>query len=108
MMATSVNSALLPRLAAALALAAGVLLTGGCKPAAKPTSAGVLAKVGSHEIRVEDFKREMEWRIKNQRPLPDKQSLLEEMVSRELLLQKARAAGLEQDPDIRHSYESLL
>src|SRR5207302_3329303 len=28
--------------------------------------------------------------------------------SRELLLQKARAAGLEDDPDVRHSYESLL
>jgi parvulin-like peptidyl-prolyl isomerase len=94
--------------AGVFALIAFVLLTGGCKPKAKTTAPGVLAKVGSHEIRVEDFKREMEWRIKNQRPLPDKQSLLDEMIARELLLQKARAAGLEDDPDIRHSYESLL
>src|SRR5437870_866927 len=91
-------------LAAVLALA--MLLTSGCKP--KATAPNVLARVGSREIRVEDFKKEVEWRIKNQRPLPDKQSLLEEMISRELLLQKARAAGLEDDPDVRHSYESLL
>ena len=91
-------------LAAVLALV--MLLTSGCQP--KATAPNLLAKVGSHEIRVEDFKREMEWRIKNQRPLPDKQSLLEEMISRELLLQKARAAGLEDDPDVRHSYENLL
>src|SRR5712671_3547076 len=71
------------RLAAVLPLAVGMLLIGGCKP--KAIAPTLLAKVGTKEIRVEDFKKEVEWRIKNQRPLPDKQSLLEEMISRELL-----------------------
>ena len=94
------------RLASVTAFAAVVALIAGCKPHA--TAPAVLAKVGSHEIRVEDFKREVEWRRKNHRPLPDKEALLEEMITRELLLQKARAAGLENDPDILRSHESLL
>ncbi len=89
-----------------ITFAVGMLLIAGCKP--KATSPDVLAKVGTREIRVQDFKQEIEWRTKNHRALPDKQALLEEMISRELLQQKARAAGLDDDPDVRHSYESLL
>ena len=82
-------------------------LTAGCKQKAT-APVGVLAKVGSRTILIEDFNNEVKWRQKNHRPLPDKEALLDEMISRELLLQKARAAGLENDPDVRHSYESLL
>ena len=100
------SSAANPRLVLLAALGAALVLGVGCK--AKVTAPDLLAKVGSREIRVEDFKRELEWRRKNHRPLPDKEALLEEMITRELLVQKARAAGLENDPDVRRSHESLL
>jgi len=95
----------LGRQAAPAALAA-LALASGCKPHA--TAPAVLAKVGSREIRVEDFNNEVQWRLKNRRPLPNKEALLEEMIARELLVQKARAAGLENDPDVRRSFEGLL
>ncbi|MDB6030530.1 MAG: hypothetical protein JWM16_868 [Verrucomicrobiales bacterium] len=91
---------------AILTLTASILFISGCKQ--KAVDSSILAKVGSREIRLEDFKTEVEWRIKNHRPLPDRRELLDEMIARELLLQKARAEGLENDPDVRHSYESLL
>ncbi len=94
-------------LAALAALSAVLGLTAGCKPKATAPVL-VLAKVGSHEIRVEDFNNEVQWRLKNHRPLPGKEALLEEMIARELLVQKARAAGLENDPDVRRSYEGML
>jgi peptidyl-prolyl cis-trans isomerase C len=93
-------------LAALVALSAILGLAAGCKPQA--TAPVVLAKVGSREIRVEDFNNEVQWRLKNHRPLPDKEALLNEMITRELLVQKARAAGLENDPDFRRSYEGML
>ncbi len=96
-------------LAALVALSAVLGLAAGCKPqATSPVAPIVLAKVGSREIRVEHFNYEVQWRLKNHRPLPDKEALLEEMINRELLVQKARAAGLENDPDFRRSYEGML
>lgn len=87
-------------------LALALVLLAGCK--AKPPAANVLAKVGLREITIDDFNREVNWRTRNHRPLPEKEVLLEEMISRELLVQKARAAGLENDPDLRRSFEGLL
>src|SRR5438876_1008018 len=75
------------------------------KPAANPN---VLVKVGSHEITIQDFDREVQWYVKSRRPLPDKETVLEQMISRELRLQKAKASGLENDPDVRRRYEAML
>jgi peptidyl-prolyl cis-trans isomerase C len=94
------------RLLAALGAVVMLACSPGC--AKKPVETGVLVRVGTHAITVEDFQKEVQWRIQNQRPLPEKNALLEELVSRELHLQKARAAGLEKDPDVRHAYESML
>jgi peptidyl-prolyl cis-trans isomerase C len=94
------------RLMAALGAVALLASFSGCSP--KPVETGVLVKVGAHAITIEDFQKEVQWRIQNQRPLPDKQALLEELISRELHLQKARAAGLENDPDVRRTYDSIL
>ena len=92
------------RTAAACAALAGVLA--GCSRKA-PDSA-LLCKVGNHEIRVDDFRRELEARIKLQRPPADKQALLDEMIAREAQLQRAKAAGLENDPEVRRYYANLL
>ena len=75
------------------------------KPAANPN---VLVKVGSHEITIQDFDREVQWYVKSRRPLPDKETVLEQMISRELRLQRAKASGLENDPDVQRRYQAML
>ena len=74
----------------------------------KKTPSTILAKIGNHAITAEDFDREVQWHLNNHRPLPDKLVLLDQMVSHELRLQKARSLGLDQDPDFRRLYESIL
>src|SRR5438874_1755402 len=74
------------------------ILPGCSKPVAKPDP-NVLAKVGPVEIRVEDFDREMDLRLKANRTVLSKSELLEEMIQQELLVLKAKQAGLEKDPD---------
>jgi len=87
---------------AVLALAA---VLGGCtrKPAAN-----VLASVGGKDITVADFQAEYERRQAMRQPLPDRQTLLEQMINRETLLQQARVAGLDQTADVRRACEDVL
>ena len=87
---------------AVLALAA---VLGGCtrKPAAN-----VLASVGGKDITVADFQAEYERRQAMRQPLPDRQTLLEQMIGRETLLQQARAVGLDQTADVRRACEDVL
>src|SRR5689334_22454431 len=88
-------------------VAACLLLPTGCsnKPA-PPTN--IIARVGSYEITVDEFKRELEYRQTANRPVISKEALLEEMISQKALLLKAREAGLENDPELRRAYENLL
>lgn len=95
------------RLAGAVCLVVGLGLIAGCSKPAAPDPT-LLAKVGAREIRVADLQQEIGWRLKNHRPLPDAKALLEELISREVLLQKARAAGLEQDPNVTRAYQAML
>src|SRR5436190_945992 len=89
------------RLLAVAGLAMALAWAGGCSPkrptATRPATAaasaaadepGVLVRVGTRVITIEDFNREVQWRLKNGRALPpDKQALLAEMIGRELRLQ---------------------
>lgn len=68
----------------------------------------VLARVGAREITAQDFEQEVQWYLTNHRPLPERQVLLDQMISHEVRLQKAKALGLENDPDVRHRYEMIL
>jgi len=87
--------------------AAGVIALAGCakSPAPDPT---VLATVGDRAIRVEDVQREIAWRQSARRGVPEPRALLEEMIAQESLVQKARAAGLEKDPEFQRACRSLL
>ena len=91
-------------------ISAALLLISALLPACSKKSVGpnVLARVGAREITVEDFERELQWYEKSRRPMPDREALLEQMISRELRLQKAKASGLENDPDVRRRYEAIL
>jgi len=87
--------------------AAGLLALAGCSksPAPDPT---VLATVGDRVIRVEDVQREIAWRQSAHRGVPEPRALLEEMITQESLVQKARAAGLEKDAEFQRACRSLL
>jgi len=67
----------------------------------------LLAKVGSREIRAEQFKDEAERRSRVRQTI-DKKMLLEEMIDYETLLVKAFEAGLDKDPEIIRSYHNML
>jgi parvulin-like peptidyl-prolyl isomerase len=74
----------------------------------KQVRSDVLARVGTREITIADFDREVQWLQHARRPLPDKETLLQQMVAREQRLQKARATGLDKDPDVQRRYEAML
>lgn len=90
---------------AAVVMLALLAAVSGCSP---KRSSDVLARVGDSVITTEDFRQEVQWRLAHHHPLPEKSMLLEEMVARELELQKAKALGLEKDIDVRRSYEDML
>lgn len=100
------NPRIFSSISAAVACVALAGWLAGCSQ--KPSDAGVLCRVGNKEIRVEDFQRELDARLKSQRPPTNKQALLDEMIAREAQLQRARAAGLENDPEVQRHYTSLL
>lgn len=87
--------------------AAGLVALAGCgkSPAPDPT---VLATVGDRVIRVEDLQKEIAWRQSARRAMPEPRALLEEMINQESLVQKARAAGLEKDPEFQRACRALL
>ena len=88
-----------------LTLIVALLATGCSKQSTRPD---LLAKVGPVEIRVEDFNKELERRAKANQPVPNAETLLEEMISRELLLLKASQSGLNNDPEVRRAIQSVL
>lgn len=86
---------------------ASVSLLSACSKQAAP-KAEVLAKVGSAEIRAHDLKREAEWRLQHGRAATNKQALLDEMVLQEALLQRARKAGIDTDPQVQREVRNLI
>ena len=93
-----------PSCVACAVFALTVTLTGCGK---KPT-ADVLARVGDKEITMADFKAEFERRLDLHQPLPDRQTLLEQMVDRETCLQQASRAGLQNAAEVRRACEDVL
>jgi parvulin-like peptidyl-prolyl isomerase len=82
----------------------GLLLAGFSKQEAPK----VLARVGDRAITVDDFQREVERLRKGRKPVPDKATLLQEMVQFEAQLLRARKAGLADDPQIQREMGLLL
>lgn len=88
-----------------IAILALMVIVNGCSP---KRSAEVLARVGDEVITTDDFKNEVQWRLNHHHPLPDRSALLEEMISRQLALQRAKALGLETNSDVRRSFDDML
>lgn len=90
---------------AAIAALAALALTAGC---GKKLPADVLARVGEQQITVQDFKAEVQRRTASHLLIPSREALLEEMIARLALVQRARAAGLENSAEVRHATELAL
>jgi parvulin-like peptidyl-prolyl isomerase len=90
------------------------VLLGSCSLAILPLSCSrgpqtpVLATVGDRSITAADFQKEIAHRLAAHRPIPSREMLLQEMVDFEVLLQRARAAGLAGEPQVQREINSLL
>jgi parvulin-like peptidyl-prolyl isomerase len=82
-----------------------LLLLTACKQEDK---GNVLARVGSHQITREDFRNEIARRLTIHRPIPDKETLLQEMIGYEALLQRAKSSGIADEPAIKREINNLL
>lgn len=84
----------------------------GCQPdAVAPEAAGntdVAARIGDGVIRVSEVQQELQLRAGRAAPIPDLPVLLDDMIDRHILVEKAKAEGLDQDPELRRSWERLL
>lgn len=68
----------------------------------------VIATVGSYKIKEDAFKQEMSYRGGLSISELNKKVLLDEMIEKKLLLNKAYELGLDKNPDIQREYEYLL
>ncbi|HTI72487.1 MAG TPA: peptidyl-prolyl cis-trans isomerase [Candidatus Limnocylindria bacterium] len=84
----------------------GLLIGAGCSRRAEPDPE-VVAKMGAQEIRVAEFQAWAQRRA-SANDAKAKEALLEEMLDHAALLQQARAAGLDKDPELRRSWENML
>jgi len=85
------------------------LVVGGCdRPKVSSSGPAVAARVGESVIWVTDVQEEVSRRVKRGNLVPAKETLLDDMVQRRLLVDKARQAGLDKDPDLMRSWENLL
>lgn len=101
----------LPLSRLSLTLAAACLLAQCDKPAtAKSGGAGddALATVAGQPVTAKDLVAEAEWRQANRQPVPAADVLLEEMVDRLALVERAKQSGIADEMETRRRVESLL
>ena len=100
------------RLVPLLCLAAATGALTQCKKASvsttAPASEPALAVVAGRTITATDLREEAEWRKANHQPVPAAEVLLDEMVQRLAMVERARAAGLEKETETRRRIESVL
>jgi hypothetical protein len=68
----------------------------------------LIAEVGIYKIRTAEFVKEMNYRKGDYTNLENKQKLLDELIEKKLLLNKASKLDLLNDPDIQRKIEYLL
>jgi hypothetical protein len=99
----AVTNLIRPTLIALCALGIG---STGCQRSA-PEDPTLLAKVGTREIHVADFQAWAQRQPARTSP-PSKESLFEEYLDHVAIIEHCKAVGLEQSPEVRRAYESLL
>ena len=99
------------RLVSLLCLAAFTGVLTQCKKApvaTTSTGAEALAVVAGRTITEADLREEAEWRKANHQAVPAADVLLDEIVTRLAMVERARKAGLETEAETRHRLESVL
>lgn len=85
-----------------------MLLAGGCSRQSKPPAdPDLVATVGARKIRTAEVQAWMQRRAVSNDPA-HKAALLEEVIDHAALVERAKAAGLDQDPELRRAWENLL
>jgi parvulin-like peptidyl-prolyl isomerase len=85
-----------------------VTLAGCAKQSSSPNGPDVLATIGTRPIRVADLEAEAARRAALGQAVPAKETLLEELVTREAMLERALELGLAEQPEVRRRYQNLL
>lgn len=91
-----------------LSLASVWLLAHCGKSPSKSTQGEKLAVVAGHAITAEDLVKEAEWRRAGNQAVPAPEVLLEEMVHRMAMVERAKQSGIGSDPETKRRIESLL
>lgn len=90
-----------------LVLLPTVFLAVGCRPSRPEPDATALVQVGGSIVRVADVR--MEWQRRASRgESPDPEAVLQDLVERRRLLERARQLGLDQDPEVTRAWENAL
>ncbi|MCW1883827.1 peptidyl-prolyl cis-trans isomerase [Luteolibacter flavescens] len=100
----------LPRTVAILAT---VCLLGQCKKPAitaggTPVTEDALATVAGQAITAKDLLEEAAWRQANRQAVPSAPELLKEMADRLALVEKAKQAGIADDPETRRRIQGVI
>ena len=88
-------------------LAIGFAAFVGCKPAEQATP-GALAEVNGRPVTAETFRYWWQRDLRADDSAESRKALLQQLIERSALVQKAQAAGIDRDPQIVESIESLL
>jgi len=92
----------------ALALLCLPLWLASCSRPEEQKETSVLAWVGDEEITLDEFNEELERRVAAGRPITGKDAVLQDMIREEVLEQRARAAGLDKDPEFQRQIRKML
>lgn len=85
--------------------AISALLPVSCERKSDPT---LLATVGTHEIRAEQFREQMVRRGGLRPEVLNKEALFQEMIEQEALYVRALNAGIDKDPELQRTWRNLL
>ena len=83
----------------------GLLLSGCSRP--QPPDPDLVATAGSREVRTAEFQAWMQRRATGNNP-QEKAALLDELLDHLALVERARAAGLDRDPELLRNWDNLL
>lgn len=90
-------------------LVGGALLLGGCRSRQQDEwDEDLLAMVNDTAITTEDFTFEVQRRLESGRPIQDAETVLDELIERELMLQRAKTSDRLQDPVVQRELENQV
>lgn len=89
-----------------LLLAAGLVAAGCGRKEPAAAEPPPLARVGDAVITEKDFAFEVQRRLAHGRPLGEPRAILQELVERQAMLQKAERSEVLQDPEVRREMEN--